>query len=121
MIVGNLGCMSETEVPSEVPEVDVAELVRQRGDGAPLIDVREPDEYREAHVPGAQHIPLGTVPDNLDAVPEARPVFVICAKGGRSYRAAEFYRSHGIDAINVAGGTAAWIAAGNPTNTGMEP
>jgi rhodanese-related sulfurtransferase len=113
--------MSETEVPTEVPEVDVAELARQRAAGAPLIDVREPDEYRDAHVPGAQHIPLGTVPDNLDAVPGARPVYVICAKGGRSYRAAEFYRSQGIDAINVAGGTNAWMAEGNPTNTGMDP
>lgn len=106
---------------TEVPEVDVAELVRRRAAGAPLVDVREPDEYEEAHVPGAQLIPLATVPDRLDVVPEGRPLFVICAKGGRSYRAAEFYRRNGIDAVNVAGGTAAWIAAGHSTVTGMEP
>lgn len=104
-----------------MPEIDVAELARLREGGAPLIDVREPDEYDDAHVPGAQLIPLATVPEQLGAVPEARPVYVICAKGGRSFRAAEFYRSQGIEAINVAGGTSAWIDAGEPVNTGMEP
>lgn len=115
------GPESETGLDPEVPEVDVAELARQREAGAPLIDVREPDEYDGAHVPGAQLIPLATVPDQLDAVPQGRPIYVICAKGGRSLRAAEFYRSQGIDAINVAGGTTAWVDAGEPVNTGMEP
>jgi rhodanese-related sulfurtransferase len=107
---------------TEVPEVDVAELARLRAQGAALIDVREPDEYEAGHVPGAQHIPLGTVVDRLDEVPQVDgQIYVICAKGGRSHRAAEFYRSKGIDAVNVAGGTTAWIEAGEPVSTGMEP
>jgi rhodanese-related sulfurtransferase len=110
-----------TQADDEVPEVDVAEMSQKLAGGAALIDVREPDEYEEAHVPGAQLIPLGTVPDELEALPPSRPLYVICAKGGRSYRAAEFYRSHGIDAVNVKGGTGAWIDAGNPTARGMEP
>jgi rhodanese-related sulfurtransferase len=104
-----------------VPEIDVVELARQREQGAPLIDVREDDEYDAGHVPGAQHIPLGTVPDRLDEVPRDGKLYVICAKGGRSYRAAELYRAEGIDAVNVAGGTSAWVEAGQPTATGMEP
>lgn len=107
---------------TEVPEIDVAELARQREKGARLIDVREPDEYEGAHVPGAQLIPLGTVPERLDEVPEVDgPLYVICAMGGRSFRAAEFYRAQGIDAVNVAGGTTAWVESGQPTATGMEP
>ena len=105
----------------EVPEIDVAELARLRADGVPLIDVREPDEYTDAHVPGATLIPLATVPDEVAQVPSDGTVYVICAKGGRSYRAAEFYRAQGIDAVNVAGGTTAWIDAGQPVSTGMEP
>jgi rhodanese-related sulfurtransferase len=105
----------------EVPEIDVAELARMRADGAPLIDVREPDEYTSAHVPGAVLVPLATVPENLDQVPGDGTVYVICAKGGRSLKAAEFYRGQGIDAVNVAGGTTAWIDAGHPTSAGMEP
>ena len=107
---------------SSVPEVDVAELAKLHADGVRLIDVREPDEYDGAHVPGAELIPLGTVPDRLDEVAgDDGPVYVICAKGGRSHKAAEFYRAQGIDAINVAGGTGAWIEAGQPTNAGMKP
>jgi rhodanese-related sulfurtransferase len=111
--------MSDSDNP--VPEIDVAELARARADGAPLIDVREPDEYTAAHVPGATLIPLATVPDNLERVPTDGTVYVICAKGGRSLRAAEFYRAQGIDAVNVAGGTTAWIEAGEPVSTGTEP
>jgi rhodanese-related sulfurtransferase len=107
---------------TEVPEIDVAELARLRAQGAALIDVREPDEYEAGHVPGAQHIALATVPERLDELPQVDgPIYVICAKGGRSHRAAEFYRSKGIDAVNVAGGTSAWIEAGEPVSTGMEP
>jgi rhodanese-related sulfurtransferase len=105
----------------EVPEIDVAELAKARADGAPLIDVREPDEYTTAHVPGAVLVPLATVPERLEDVPPEGPVYVICAVGQRSRRAAEFYRSQDIDAINVAGGTTAWIEAGEPTSSGMEP
>jgi rhodanese-related sulfurtransferase len=105
----------------DVPEIDIAELARLRADGVPVIDVREPDEYTAAHVPGAVLVPLATVPDNLDVVPTEGTVYVICAKGGRSLKAAEFYRAKGIDAVNVAGGTTAWVDAGNPVSTGMEP
>ena len=105
----------------EVPEIDVAELARLRADGGTLIDVREPDEYTAAHVPGATLIPLATVPDEVAQVPADGTVYVICAKGGRSMRAAEFYRAQGIDAVNVAGGTTAWVDAGRPVSTGMEP
>jgi rhodanese-related sulfurtransferase len=105
----------------DVPEIDIGELARLHPSGPVLIDVREPDEYTEAHVPGATLIPLGTVPDHLDEVPTEGTVYVICAVGGRSRRAAEFYRTKGIDAVNVAGGTKAWLEAGQPASTGLEP
>ena len=105
----------------DVPEIDITELARLRAGGAVLIDVREPDEYTAAHVPGAALVPLATVPERVDEVPTEGTVYVICAKGARSRRAAEYYRAKGIDAVNVAGGTNAWVEAGHPTATGMEP
>ena len=56
-------------------------------------------------MPGAIPVPLATVPDELDDFPTEGPVYVICAAGGRSRRAAEFLRNNGVDAVNVAGGT----------------
>lgn len=105
----------------EVPEIDVAELANLRRVGVTLIDVREPDEYDQAHVPGATLIPLASVPGRVDELATGTTVYVICGVGARSRRAAEFYRAHGVDAVNVAGGTNAWIDAGQPVNTGTEP
>ena len=105
----------------DVPEIDVAEAARRQAAGTPVIDVREPDEYVEGHVPGAPLIPLGEVAGRIDEVPADGEVLVICKSGGRSRRAAEHLRSVGIDAVNIAGGTMAWIEAGQPVVTGTEP
>lgn len=105
----------------DIPEIDVDELEKRCADGAPVIDVREPHEYVQAHVPGAILIPLGELPDRLEEVPSDRAVLFICASGVRSRRAAEFLARHGADATNVAGGTLAWIEAGKPTVSGPHP
>lgn len=106
---------------SPIPEVDIAETVRRMGAGTPIIDVRQPDEYAEAHVPGAPLIPLGDIPDRVGEVPADGQVLVICRSGGRSAQAAKFLRGRGIDAVNVAGGTMAWIDAGHAVVAGVEP
>jgi rhodanese-related sulfurtransferase len=104
-----------------VPEIDVDALAELQAGGATIIDVREPDEYDEAHVAGARLIPLGDVPERVDEIPDDGPVYVICKSGARSGRAAEWLIGQGIDATNVAGGTMAWIDTGRPIVTGGEP
>ncbi|MCX7620210.1 MAG: rhodanese-like domain-containing protein [Acidimicrobiales bacterium] len=104
-----------------VPEIDVQELARRHGDGAVILDVRNPDEYEQGHVPGAILIPLGEIQDRVAEVPTECTVHVVCAMGGRSRKAAEFLVSCGIDAINVSGGTVAWIEAGLPVVAGSDP
>ena len=105
---------------AEVPEIDVMTLAGMI-DEVVLIDVREPDEYVEAHAPGAILIPLATIPDSLDRLPSDQVIHVICAAGGRSARAVEFLRANGFDAINIAGGTGAWIQSGATTLSGPDP
>jgi rhodanese-related sulfurtransferase len=104
-----------------VPGIGVAELQTALHDGGILVDVREPDEYLEAHVGGARLVPLQHVPEIVSELPADVPVYVICLSGGRSHRAAAFLRSNGIDAVNVLGGTAAWVQAGFPFVSGAEP
>jgi thioredoxin 1 len=103
-----------------VPEIDVDELARLLDGGVNLIDVRQPDEYVDQHVPGASLIPLAEVPDRLAEVPEGT-VAVICKSGSRSLRASEFLRANGVDAVNVAGGTDGWVASGRDTAAGEQP
>ena len=107
-----------------VQEIDVDELAERLAAGGRVIDVREPAEYAEAHVPGAVLVPLGTVPDQVDAFTGDGPTYVICRSGARSMRACEFLAAQGIDGletVNVAGGTLAWIASGRETVGGDQP
>ena len=103
--------------PMPIPEIDIAELVRRRQQGAVVLDVRQPQEFEEAHVPGAVLIPLDELPDRVDEVPDG-DLLVICRSGGRSAKAIEFLETRGRSATNVAGGTLAWIDAGQPIGRG---
>ncbi len=81
---------------------------------APILDVREDDEWALGRAAGAQHIPLGQLPDRLEELDPDTDYHVICRTGGRSARAAEFLVGRGYSAINVAGGSGAWLEAGKP-------
>jgi rhodanese-related sulfurtransferase len=104
-----------------VPEISVDELAPLLDQGARLIDVREPAEYAEARVPGAVLVPLGAVPDRVDEFRGDGPTYVICRSGARSARAVEYVAQHGVEAVNVAGGTLAWIESGRPVHSGDQP
>jgi rhodanese-related sulfurtransferase len=97
-------------------EVSLADFATAHEHGALTVDVREHDEFASGHVPGARNIPLGTLGEHLSelaADAKGQPVFVVCAAGHRSKRAARLLVRNGIDARSVAGGTAAWARAGN--------
>ena len=103
----------------QVPGIDVGQLRRRLADEpAPfLLDVREPWEYREGHVPGAQLIPLGELEQRVNEVPRDRPILAICHSGQRSLAAAGYLQQLGYPSVtNVDGGTAAWIERGYPVD-----
>jgi rhodanese-related sulfurtransferase len=103
-------------------EVDIDELARVRDSGnVALIDVRRRDEYEEFHVPGAVLIPLDELPDRLGELPPVSPLYIICRTGHRSGIAAEFLAEQQIEAINVAGGSLAWMKSGKEIATGSDP
>ncbi len=77
-----------------------------------LLDVREDHEWDAGHAPGAVHVPLGRL--HPDAVPQDRPVVVVCHLGGRSAMAAQALAGIGYAVRNLGGGMDAWSAAGLP-------
>jgi rhodanese-related sulfurtransferase len=101
-----------------IDEITIDELAEHLDGGARLIDVREPAEFAEARVPGAVLVPLGTVPECVDAFLEASPTYVICRSGARSLQACEYLAERGADVVNVAGGTMAWMLSGRQVATG---
>lgn len=105
---------------NQVPEIAVTELA----DDAVVVDVREDNEWHAGHAPNAIHVPMGTVPENLDALPDTDATIpVICRSGGRSERVVQWLAQQGFDVVNVDGGMRAWAAAGKQMTSedGSEP
>ncbi|HEX4300113.1 MAG TPA: rhodanese-like domain-containing protein [Gammaproteobacteria bacterium] len=90
-------------------------LLKEQGDKAVLLDVREPWEYAQVHVEGARHIPMAQIPERLGELdPKARYV-VMCHHGGRSQQVAQFLMDKGFGQVaNLAGGIDAWAEALDP-------
>lgn len=89
--------------------------VRERLDSADqLIDVREDFEVAEGMVPGAKHIPLGTLASRLNEIDRSRPVIAICRSGNRSRQATQLLTAAGFRVDNMEGGMLAWSQAGLP-------
>jgi rhodanese-related sulfurtransferase len=104
---------------STMRQIDAPALEAALKDGAQLIDVRQPFEYAEGHVPGARLIPMGQLPSRVSDLDRTRPVHLICATGNRSGAMADFLTAQGFDAVNVAGGTRAWVASGRAYDQGL--
>jgi rhodanese-related sulfurtransferase len=80
--------------------------------GATLLDVRENNEWKSGHAPGAVHVALGDIDKAPRRLRQGRPVVVMCASGMRSRTAAKHLRGLGWDAASLSGGIVAWRRAG---------
>jgi rhodanese-related sulfurtransferase len=88
-----------------------------------VLDVREDDEWEAGHVEGSVHIPLRQLGVRFAEVPTTGQTLVVCRVGSRSAQATAYLVQQGVDAVNLAGGLAAWAAARRPlvTATGQPP
>ncbi len=100
--------------PSTMTAVEAARAI---ADGAVLVDVRQPDEWRAGHAPAARHIALRQLGNRLHEIPADRPVITVCRSGHRSAMAANILDRRGYTATNLAGGMTAWATAGLPVVT----
>ena len=107
--------------PTARLEVDLETFAAAYATGVPVLDVRNPDEYEAAHVPGALLIPLGELEARQNEVPDGDPLYVICAMGGRSLAATKALVDAGHRAVSVSGGTNGWIERGGEVRIGSEP
>jgi rhodanese-related sulfurtransferase len=83
-----------------------------------VLDVREPDEFRQAHIQGATLIPIGSLQASLGKLPKNRDIVVVCASGSRSISATRLLIGAGYSALNLRGGMGMWMRAGLPVQRG---
>lgn len=71
-----------------------------------LIDIREPYEYSNGHLPSAKNIPMGKIIDETDKYLDvSKEYHIICQTGGRSSRVCRILKQKGFSVVNVSGGT----------------
>lgn len=104
----------------QLHEVDLNQFEAAQAAGGFVVDVRQPHEYEEGHVPGAYLIPLAQVTVRLSEIPTDQTVYVICASGVRSLTAASTMVAAVRNACSVAGGTVGWARRGLPLVTGAD-
>ena len=103
---------AKTRIREVTPEEALA--MRRRGDDAIFLDVREPQEWNLFRIPGAVHVPLSRLGEQVaGAVPRDRRVVVYCARGNRSALAADVMQGMGYtDVASMAAGITGWAHAG---------
>jgi len=93
-------------------EISATELKKRMdaGEDIQLIDVRQPDEYAFAKIPGAKLIPLGQIMQRMGEIDETKETVIHCKMGGRSARAIEALQRAGFtgNLSNLKGGITAW-------------
>lgn len=109
----------ERAVSAYPAEISVADAAAKRTEGAFMLDVRQPEEWNEFHMPGAILIPLGELEARLAELPRDQEIVVVCRSGNRSATGRDILRDAGFTEVtSMAGGMNEWRAEGFETVTG---
>jgi adenylyltransferase/sulfurtransferase len=107
---------AEAQQQNAIPEMTVQELKQlldSGADGFVLLDVRNPNEYQIAKIPGSILVPLPEIEDGsgvekIKQLVNGHRLIAHCKMGGRSAKALAILKEAGIEGTNVKGGIAAW-------------
>jgi hydroxyacylglutathione hydrolase len=114
-LVGGMRAWQNAGYPlRELRQMTIHQLQRSRN-GLQVVDVRGPAEWKNGHIPGAQHIFLPQLRKSSNELDRERPVLVYCATGYRASLAASILQQDGFfDVRNLPGSLHAWKAAKLP-------
>lgn len=87
---------------SQVSDEELIAARKAVKEGALLIDVRTPSEYKHGHIKGAHNVPLQVLAKVYMHLPQDKEIVVYCRAGNRSEVAAEFLREQGWKVHDVA-------------------
>lgn len=106
--------------PASLPaESTVEQVAAMRDQGAFILDVREPSEWAQFHIPESTLIPLGELSNRLNELPKDQDIVVVCRSGNRSAQGRDILLAAGFaNVTSMAGGVTKWQTQGYPVDTG---
>ena len=100
-------------------EISVAQAAAKRQAGAFILDVRQPDEWADTHIPSSTLIPLGELENRINELPQNQEIVVVCRSGNRSAQGRDILKQAGFSQVtSMAGGLNEWKAVGYDTVSG---
>ncbi|HSH13311.1 MAG TPA: rhodanese-like domain-containing protein [Desulfurivibrionaceae bacterium] len=99
---------------SKIEPLALDALIKSNAANLTVVDVRDPEEFKESQIPRAVNIPVADFASQSGALDKEKQIVVYCNSGGRSYNAYRKLQKLGYAKINQAI-LADWQATGLPT------
>ncbi len=101
-----------------IKELEAPELAQRLDDqpeGIRVIDVREMNEFTTGSMPGAEAMPMASIPVRMDELQQDKELIIICRSGARSAQVCMFLQQQGFENVfNLRGGLMSWARLGLP-------
>ena len=100
---------------SLIKEIEVTDLaqLKENNNNVRVIDIRQPAELNSGIIPGAEALPMHTIPLRLSELKRDEKLVMVCRSGARSAQACMFLQQQGYDEVfNLRGGMMAWAGSG---------
>lgn len=103
-----VGCSNEAE-NNTYDTISISDVESKMDEGYLVLDVREPNEFEEGHIPGAINKPLSELEaDDFSNLNKDDQYVVICRSGNRSQTASEILFAEGYKIVNTSEGMSSW-------------
>lgn len=108
----------EAQIQSLTKEISTSDAALLRDQGAFILDVREPEEWDEYHIPESTLIPLAQLESRINEIPGDQPIVVVCRSGNRSAVGRDTLLNAGFSQVtSLAGGISTWRSEGYPVES----
>lgn len=120
-LVGGMAAWNNAGLPLESVGQMTVHKIKRSGEKLQVLDVRAPDEWKDGHIPNAQHIFLGELREQLGKLDKDKPTAVYCDSGYRATIATSILQQQGFSRVcNIPGSWQAWKNAGYPVEKEIE-
>ena len=93
-----------------ISSTEIKQKLNNSNSSIGIIDVRTKSEYESGHIENTLWIPLNKLESDIDKIKSQNydEIYTICLSGGRSAKAVQILKKHGIQAVNIRGGMVSW-------------